>query len=92
MKTVTLFYLESCPYCQNARRALRELLAEEPDFAAVAIEWVEESREPMRAGTYDYYYVPTAFIGRDKLFEAVPGESFKTCKSNLRAALSAAMG
>lgn len=91
MKTVTLFYLESCPYCRNAKRALRELLAETPAFAAVPIEWVEESREPARADAYDYYYVPTAFIGGDKLFEAVPGESFETCKSNLRSALDAAM-
>ena len=26
MKEVTIFYLEGCPYCKNARRALASLL------------------------------------------------------------------
>ena len=34
MKTLRIFYLEGCPYCAHARRAMAELLAE-PDFAVL---------------------------------------------------------
>lgn len=92
MKDLTLFHLENCPYCHNARRALQALTAENPAFAAVKIEWVEESREPARAEQYDYYYVPTVFAGSEKLYEAHPGESYEACKENLKKVLETAVG
>lgn len=87
MKELILFYLEDCPYCHNARRALKDLEQENPCFATVPIQWVEESRRPDLAEQYDYYYVPTVFCDGKKLYEAHPGESYEDCRQNLQAAL-----
>jgi len=89
METVELFYLESCPYCRSARRALEELCREDPGFAAVPIRWIEESREPEIAEQRDYYYVPTLFCRGKKLYEAAPGESYGEIREHLRTALNA---
>lgn len=91
MNDLTLFYLESCPYCQNARKALQELAAEKPEYASVKIDWIEESRQPALAEQFDYYYVPSVFLGKDKLYEAAPGESYSACKEHLAGALDAAL-
>ena len=92
MKTLTLFYLEDCPYCRNAKRALAELVREQPEYGRVSVEWVEESRQPERAARYDYYYVPTVFAGTEQLYEASPAEGYGDCKERLKAALEAALG
>lgn len=91
MKKLTLFYLEGCPYCDNARRALAQLREEKAQYAAAEVEWIEESRQPSLAGGYDYYYVPTVFLDREKLYEAHPGESFGACKDQLRQCLDKAL-
>lgn len=91
MKRLTLFYLEDCPYCRNAKRALAQLRAENPAYEAVEVEWVEESRSPARAAQFDYYYVPAVFLGTRKLYEAHPGEAYDACRERLRAALDAAL-
>lgn len=83
MKAI-LFYLEDCPYCRYARRALRELAAEGVE---VPIEWVEESRRPDIAAKYDYWYVPTLFYGEEKLYEAHPSQSYEDVKRSLRGAM-----
>lgn len=90
MKKLTLFYLETCPYCQNVKKAVQELRAEDPAFGAVEIDWVEESREPDRAERYDYYYVPAIFDGDTKLYEASPLHGYAAIKSHIREALEAA--
>ena len=89
MKKLTLFHLSSCPYCHNARRALQELIAENPDYANIHVEWIEESEQPELAEKYDYYDVPAVFDGEKKLYEAKPGESYAACKAQLKAALDA---
>lgn len=91
MKKLTLFYLKDCPYCHNARRALRELEEENPAYASAPVEWIEESERPDCAARYDYYYVPSVFLGQDKLYEATPGERYEDCKAHMRAALDAAL-
>lgn len=91
MSKLTLFYLENCPYCRNAKKAVRELCSEQPAYAAAEIDWVEESRQPALAAQYDYYYVPAVFLGEKKLYEATPGESYEACKAQLAAALEKAL-
>ena len=91
MKKITLFYLENCPYCHNARRALEELKKENPAYEEVSVDWIEESKEPKLAAQYDYYYVPTIYDGEKKLYEARPSESYEDCKENVRAALDAVL-
>lgn len=92
MKKLTLFHLDTCPYCINAKKALAELIAEDPAYGTVEIDWIEESRQPALANQYDYYYVPTIYDGQTKLYEASPAESYADCKKNVKAALDVALG
>ena len=46
MKKVEIFYLNACPYCRNARKAIGELTAQAPAYADIAIDWIEESEQP----------------------------------------------
>lgn len=85
MKKLLYFYLKECPHCKRAEEFLEELYAEEPAYREVSIERIEESEQEELAGRYDYYYVPTFFIGDKKLHEGVP------TKEAVRAALDAAL-
>lgn len=69
MKELTLFYLESCPFCKKARAYMDELRQENPEYAAIPVKMVEEREEKALADSYDYYYVPCYFIGDEKLAE-----------------------
>ncbi len=91
MEKLTLFYLESCPYCRNALTALAALRREEPRYAAVGIDLIEESRQPEVAERYDYYRVPTIYAGDKKLYEAKVFDSYDVIKSNLQAALESVL-
>ncbi len=91
MKELTLFYLDDCGYCHKARRALDELFAENPAYAAIPLTRIEESREPELADRYDYYAVPSFFIGREKLFEAHIGMTYEDIKAEVKKCLDAAL-
>lgn len=91
MKELTMFYLEDCGYCAKARQALDELFAENPAYAGIPLTRIEESREPALADSYDYYAVPSFFIGKDKLFEAHIGMRYEDIKAAVRACLDAAL-
>ena len=91
MKKITLFYLSDCPYCRNARKALEELKQENPAYGEIDIDWIEESEQPELAEKYNYYYVPTMYVGDKKLYEAKPSESYAMCKENVKAVLDAVL-
>ena len=91
MKEITMFYLTGCPYCRQAEKAMQALYAENPAYAQIPIKKIEETQNPGIAEKYDYYYVPTMFIGQDKLYEAKPGEGFDECLSKVRAVFEKAM-
>ena len=91
MKNVMIFYLEGCPYCRDARRALSSLLEEKPEYAGIGVRWVEENRERETAERYEYYYVPSVFAGEKKLYEAHPSESCGIIREKLDAALAAVL-
>jgi glutaredoxin len=63
------FKLKNCPYCRQADAWLTELRTENPDYASVELDIVDESEQQVLADSYDYYYVPTFFLGREKLHE-----------------------
>ncbi len=84
MDKLTLFYLADCPYCHHARRAIKELIKKNPDYASIDIEWIEESRHPEISDRYNYYYVPTIFKGKEKLYEAHPSESYDDIMKKIR--------
>ena len=92
MEKLTLFHLTDCPYCHYAQKALAELGAENPAYRAIPIEWIEERRQPDLAAQYDYYYVPSLFAGKRKLYEANPAERYEDVRQNLRAALDTILG
>ncbi len=84
MKELYYFYLSSCPYCRQAGKWLEELKAENPRYAAVNVRFIEETKEKALADAYDYYLVPTFFLGNKKLHEGIAD------KEKLRAVLEAA--
>ena len=69
---LTAFILPRCPYCLQARELIDELRAEHPDYSAVEIDFIDESRESALAERYNYYRVPCFFLGEEKLYEASP--------------------
>jgi len=66
---ITMFVMQSCPYCQGAQRIMDILFAENPDYRALEIEIIDEVLHPEIAEKYDYYYVPTFYVGDEKLHE-----------------------
>lgn len=93
MKKIVCFHLDDCPYCHKARRAFDELCAENPAWKNIPVEWVEETREtPSELKNFNYYYVPTIYVGAEKVYEANPADDYAKIKSNVRKALAAAAG
>ncbi len=82
---LTYFMLGGCPYCRQADNWLKELREENPEFSAVEIETVDEGRNRALANSYDYYYVPTFFLGRRKLHEGA------ATKAKIKAVLQRAL-
>lgn len=91
MKKITAFYLEGCPYCRQAREALKELISENENYSKISIDWVEENQQPEISEKFDYYYVPSMFIENKKIYEAHRGEKFEECKENIKRVLEAAV-
>ena len=86
MKKLKIFYLDGCPYCAMARRAVRELIGE-TESSGTEIEWIDERAEAELAETNDYYYVPAVFDGDRKLFEAHPSHDYADVLAGIRSAL-----
>jgi glutaredoxin len=86
MKTLTAIYLDGCPYCQNARMAIRSLTEENPAYKNISIHWIEENRNAADCKGYDYYYAPSFFLGKEKLYEAQPGQSYEEIKAYVKEA------
>ena len=69
MKELTMFYLETCPYCKRARAYMKELCGEDAKYADIPVKMVEERQEKALADSYDYYYVPCYYIDGEKVAE-----------------------
>ncbi|MBR2208764.1 MAG: thioredoxin family protein [Synergistaceae bacterium] len=91
MKKITAFYLEGCPYCRQAREALKELMNKNENYSKVSLDWIEENQHPEISEKFDYYYVPSMFIENKKIYEAHRGESFDECKENIKRVLETAI-
>ena len=90
MHEIEIFYLRGCPYCENAKRAVAELLREEPAYEALRLRWIEENEEAALADSYDYFRVPSVFHHGDKLYECSPLHGYEAIKEHLRAAFDRA--
>ena len=91
MHEIEIFYLTGCPYCNNARRAMAELLKEEPVYGKLALRWIEENEEPELADSRDYYRVPSLFYEGDKLYECSPFQGYEAIKAHIKAAFDLAL-
>lgn len=69
MKRLQFFMFEACPYCQKAMRLMEELKRENPAYAAIPMETIDEKKDPATADRYDYWYVPSFFVDGKKLHE-----------------------
>ena len=52
---------------------------------------IEESIQPEIANRYDYYAVPTFYVGGEKVFEAHIGMSYEDIRAEVKKALDAAL-
>lgn len=68
MPALTLFIQTTCPFCRRALGYIDEL-KQLPEYKDIDIEIVDEIEQQERADTYDYYYVPTFYLGDKKLHE-----------------------
>ena len=91
MAEITIFEQAFCPYCRKARKALEALKAENPVYAEITVRWIDENRQRGLADQYDYWYVPSVYMGEEKLYEADPSEGYDEIRANLRAALDRAL-
>jgi glutaredoxin len=91
MQEITMFYLDDCGYCHKAHRALEELYEKNPEYRKIPITKIEESRQPEVADRYDYWAVPTFFVGDRKVFEAHIGMSYEAIHEKVQEALDQAM-
>ena len=74
-----MFSLRYCPPCRRALQLLEQVKKDQPELAEIVIRVVDERKERKLAAKYDYYHVPTFFLGQEKLSEgAVTYEQVKT--------------
>ena len=66
---LTLFVLKGCPHCRRALGFMEELCREQPRYRQIEVRQIDEGEQPALADSYDYYYVPCYFLGREKLHE-----------------------
>ncbi len=69
MKEVTMFVLAACPYCKKALNWMDELFAAHPEYRDIPLSMIDEAKQPEIAEQYDYYYVPTFYVGGEKVHE-----------------------
>lgn len=91
MKKILCFYLETCPYCVQAKKALDELISENPEYGKVEVEWIEENEHPEIIDNYDYFATPSMFVDDQKIYEAHLFETYEECKGHVKEALEAAL-
>lgn len=72
MQPVVMLILENCPHCKNARRWMEELRQENETYRTVEVTIIDEEVQPELTRGYSYYYVPTYYVGGEKVHEGVP--------------------
>lgn len=69
MKPIKMFMFAACPHCQRALQIIDQLKKENPAYAQIPFEMIDEKLNPAAAEKYDYWYVPTFFVDGKKLHE-----------------------
>lgn len=68
-KGVMLIVRRACPHCEKAIEDMRELEKANPEFKDVDIDVVDDRETPEAVAGLDYYYLPTFFVGGEKVHE-----------------------
>lgn len=71
MQKITMFMMTTCPHCARAFGWMEDAKREHPEYADIPIEIIDETVHPDIADKYDYYYVPTYYVGDTKVHEGV---------------------
>ena len=69
MKDITVLITDWCLHCKRAINWIDEVKQENPKYKEIKVEIIDEEKTPEIAKQYDYYYVPTYFVGKRKAFE-----------------------
>ncbi len=69
MKPITMFMMKTCPHCMRALAWMDEVKRDHPEYQALQITMIDEGEQPELAAKYDYYYVPTFYVGDQKAHE-----------------------
>jgi glutaredoxin len=85
MKDITYFRLSLCPYCRRAEKYIKELKQENPQYADIHINMIDENKNRHISDKYDYWYVPCFYLGGEKLHEGAAS------KENIKQVLDAAL-
>lgn len=91
MKKILAFEYASCPYCVQGKKALADLIEENPEYGKVEVEWIEENEHPEIIANYDYYATPSMFIDGEKKYEAHLFESYEECRGHIKDVLDEAL-
>lgn len=74
MKEIKMFMMATCPHCRRANELMDEIFAERPEYKNIPLKKIDETKEADYASKFDYYYVPTFYVGDEKLHEGVPSK------------------
>ncbi|NMB96181.1 MAG: thioredoxin family protein [Clostridiaceae bacterium] len=69
MKPILMFILKGCPYCKKALNWMEELKNENPKYAGIEVQIVDEQEQAELAAQHDYFYVPAYYINGEKVHE-----------------------
>ena len=53
---------------------MEELVSENQKYLELQVQIIDEEQEPEAAKKFDYYYVPTYYVGDTKVHEGVPSK------------------
>lgn len=71
MKPVKMFIMAACPHCRRAKAWMDEVFEEHPEYRDVELDIIDEQLDPAVANGYDYWLVPTYYVGGAKRHEGV---------------------
>lgn len=69
MKDIKVFITNWCPHCRRAVNWIDEVKEENPKYRDIKVEIIDEEKYPDISKQYDYYYVPTYYVGNVKVHE-----------------------
>jgi glutaredoxin len=74
MKEIKMFVMATCPHCKKALSMMDEIFTDHPEYKDIPLKKIDENLDSKYAEQFDYYYVPTFYVGDTKLHEGVPSK------------------